>query len=371
MNRFAFIVHPIDLQDVIRFEPKAANKRLPLIEKMLEWMEPFEASHIKGLKSSTGEECEGWFLTCPFFPKQFLDFPRDKVYKKIIDTGKLAEKLGASILGLGAYTSIVGDAGITISKNLNIPVTSGNSLTIAMAIEGAVEAARLMRIDVKTCTASVLGATGAIGRACAYILSEQVGKLIIVARSAKRLNELASEIKEEKGARVICSTDVEESVNKSDIVISATTSLQGIIKPTYPRPGSVICDIALPHDVCREVATARPDVLIIEGGIVKVPGDVDFGYDFGYPPGVALACMSETMVLTLEGKFENYSLGRKISIEKVEEIYRLARKHGFELAGFRSFERSIAREEIEKIYLTACRISKNPEKDVPVDRSQE
>ena len=36
--------------------------------------------------------------------------------------------------------------------------------------------------------------------------------------------------------------------------------------------------------------------------------------------------------------------------EKIEEIGNLAKKHGFKLAGFRSFDRSIGEEEIKKIY---------------------
>jgi predicted amino acid dehydrogenase len=350
VENFAFIIHPIDIQDVLRVEPKAANKRMELIEKMLEWMPPYEASHITGIKSATGVEAEGWFLTCPLFPGQFLSLPREKVYQKIIETGHLARDLGARILGLGAYTSVVGDAGETVSRSLSIPVTSGNSLTIAMAIEGTLEAAGLMNIDVTNCTASVIGATGSIGSACSYILSDKVGELILVARSTKRMEKQADFIKENKNIYVTCSENVHTSVNRSDIVISATNSIHGIIHPEDPKSGSVICDVALPHDVCREVASLRQDVLVIEGGLVQLPGNVDFGYDFGYPSGVALACMSETILLALEKRYECYSLGRKISIEKIEEIGKLAKKHGFKLAGFRSFDRSIGKEEIKEIH---------------------
>jgi predicted amino acid dehydrogenase len=118
----------------------------------------------------------------------------------------------------------------------------------------------------------------------------------------------------------------------------------------YLKPGAVVCDVSLPHDVSREVQKLRPDVLVIEGGVVRVPGDnVNFNYDFGYPPNVALACMAETMILALEGRFDRFSLGRGIKLEKVEEISRLARKHGFKLAGFRSFEQFLSNEEIDRI----------------------
>ncbi|HPZ09121.1 MAG TPA: shikimate dehydrogenase [Candidatus Eremiobacteraeota bacterium] len=359
MEKFAFIIHPIDIKDVIRVEPKAANKRLELIEKMLEWMPPHKASHITGIKSHTGMEAEGWFITCPLFPKQFIELPRKQIYKKIIETGKIAKKLGARILGLGAYTSVIGDAGETVAKNLDIPVTTGNSLTIAIAIEGALEAAKFMHIDVNKCNTSVIGATGSIGSVCSYILADKVGHLTLVARSLKRMQKIVDFIKENKKVKVFYSTDLQDTVNKSDIVISATTSIHGIILPAYPKSGSVICDVALPHDVSREMATIRTDVLVIEGGLVEVPGSVDFGYDFGYPPGIALACMAETIILALEKRYECFSLGRKISIEKVEEIYKLAKKHGFKLAGLRCFERSISQKEIDEIYERACKMKRS------------
>ncbi|MBC7345954.1 MAG: shikimate dehydrogenase, partial [Clostridia bacterium] len=68
-----------------------------------------------------------------------------------------------------------------------------------------------------------------------------------------------------------------------------------------------------------------------------------------FPPGLALACMAETMILALERRWESFTLGREITLEQVEEIERLAKRHGFELAGFRSFERPVTPETIEAI----------------------
>ena len=93
----------------------------------------------------------------------------------------------------------------------------------------------------------------------------------------------------------------------------------------------------------------RKDVLVIEGGVVEVPGDVDFHFNFGFPPRLSYACMAETMILALEEKYEDYSIGKELSLEKVIEISQLAKKHGFKLAGFRSFERVIGDEYFKAI----------------------
>ena len=97
------------------------------------------------------------------------------------------------------------------------------------------------------------------------------------------------------------------------------------------------------------VAAARDDIFVIDGGMVDIPGPVDFHFNFGFPPGKAYACMAETMALALEGRFEDYTLGKQISRQRVEEIAAIAYKHGFRLSGFRSFEKEVTQEQIEAV----------------------
>ncbi len=128
---------------------------------------------------------------------------------------------------------------------------------------------------------------------------------------------------------------------------SATTE---VIEPRHLKPGAVVCDVARPRDVSRRVAAERDDVLVIEGGMVEVPGDPpDFGFDFGFPPRHAYACMSETMALALEGRFEDYTVGKEIGIQRASEIGEIAARHGFRLSGFRSFEHAVSEEQIAKV----------------------
>ncbi|MGH7684311.1 MAG: hypothetical protein ACREMT_08200, partial [Vulcanimicrobiaceae bacterium] len=117
-----------------------------------------------------------------------------------------------------------------------------------------------------------------------------------------------------------------------------------------------VCEVSLPHDVSRRVATERPDVLVMEGGNLRMPGSPKFmrvrepgqEFDLGLPRGTALACMSETMVLALANRLESYTLGRGIEVERVLEIDRLAMEAGFELADLRAFDVAITPEQIEK-----------------------
>jgi len=55
------------------------------------------------------------------------------------------------------------------------------------------------------------------------------------------------------------------------------------------------------------------------------------------------------MILTLEGRFEDYTLGKEVQVEHVKEISNLALKHGFKVSGIRSFDKELTDEEIEMI----------------------
>ena len=133
------------------------------------------------------------------------------------------------------------------------------------------------------------------------------------------------------------------------LILTVTSALHTVIEPEHLLPGSVVCDVARPRDVSTRVAAMREDILVIDGGMVEVPGPVDFHFDFGFPPGKAYACMAETMALALEGRFEDYTLGKRITRTQVDEITAIADRHGFQLSGFRSFERPVTEEQIDSV----------------------
>lgn len=354
MERFAFVIHPLDVRDVARKFPFTRFLPAALVERAIKLLPPLKVAHITGIRSPYAE-AEGWFVSCPLTARQIMSLPAAYVTEKIVRAGRLAEELGAKILGLGAFTKVVGDAGVSIARRLRIPVTTGNSYTVATAVEGTREAARLMGHDLATATVVVVGATGAIGRVCAELLAREARDLTLVGRDEGKLELVADRILYRTGRAAKITTDIAQALREADVVITVTSAVDTVIEPEYLKPGAVVCDVARPRDVSRRVAVERPDVLVIEGGVVAVPGDVDFHLDFGFPPKTAYACMAETMILALERRYESFTLGRELSTEKVEEIAALAKKHGFKLAGFRSFERALDAAAIEKIKAAARR----------------
>lgn len=337
MGSFACVIHPVSpKQDVARKYPLLAKVLpTPLVHFFSRFWPPVYLSRITGVRSeATGKEIKGWLLACPLTAEQMMKSPPQVAYKKIIQTGGLAQKLGADIMGLLAFTSVIGDGGVTVAQNLDIPVTTGRSLTIAAAIEGLEKAARHQGIQPESATVAVVGATGSIGLACAQLLAPTVGEMILVGRSEAHLAKAKAQIVEAGARRVRTSTRIED-IREANVVLSTTNATRPIILPEHLKQGAAVCDVALPPDVSPRVAQERPDVLVVDGGVMETPGDVDFHFNFGLARGQAFACMAETMVLAMEGRHESYSLGKRIQVERVREIAELARKHGFRLKNIR------------------------------------
>ncbi len=356
MDTFAFIIHPIDpKRDISRKYPllgKIATKWM--IDNISPLWPPVLVSKIDGITSSSnGKEIKGWFVACPLKPAHILQLPEKTVYRKIIETGHLAEKLGANILGLGAFTSVVGDAGQTIARAPDVPVTTGNSYTVAVAVKAVQSAADRQGIRPEQARVAIVGATGAIGSICAELMAENAAEMILIGRRQEVLEQLSQKIiqgQPERGGSLKITTSTDLSVlRQAQLILTVTSALHDIIEPGFLQPGSVICDVARPRNVSAQIAAARDDVLVIDGGMVDMPGPVNFHFDFGFPSGKAFACMAETMALALEGRFEDYTLGKELSRLRVEEITAIAEKHGFRVSGFRSFEKPASEETIERV----------------------
>lgn len=350
-EKFAFIIHPLDTGHITRKYRFAGKVPEKLVAWTLKHKRPWAVSEITGIVSKTGKRAVGWFIVVPLLPSQILDLKEKFVVKKIIKGTEVATKLGAGIVGLGAFTALVGGGGKEIAAASDIAVTTGNTYTVATAIEGARKAAAIMDIDFPKATVAVVGATGSIGKIAAIILAKEAGRTYLVGRNQERLEAAKRDI---TGENIVLTTNVSEAVRAADVIVTATSAVEDIIDPADIKPGAVVCDVARPRDVAERVAEARRDVLVIDGGVVKVPGHADFGFDIGLPKGLSLACMAETMILALEGRYEDYTVGREISIAQVREMTEMANRHGFELAGFRSFEKALSEEAINRIKKNAA-----------------
>lgn len=349
MESFAFILHPLEISDIAR--KFGIAKRLPerWLENLFRRVPAMKVSEITGVRSILGNEVKGWFVACPLTSRQMMELPEPYVMRKIIEAAKKAEDLGAKIVGLGAFTSVVGDAGISVDKAVGIAVTTGNSYTVATALQGIDHAAKLLGKELRQSKVTVLGASGSIGKACARIMARQGHEVTLVARRRGPLEDVAELIEAESGHRPHVETDMDKALGEADVVIAVTSAVEAIVDGRSLKSGAIVCDVARPRNVAKAIAETRDDVFIFEGGVVAPPGDVEFNFNFGFPPKTCYACMAETMALALEGRFESFSLGRDLDVAKIDEITGIAEKHGFRLAGLRSFERAVTPQYVERV----------------------
>jgi predicted amino acid dehydrogenase len=338
-----------------------------LVERIAAHVGPLYLGRITGIASPTnGQKVEGYLLALGATPRELMRRKPGFVYRRLIRASRMAERFGARIMGLGAFTSVIGDAGITVAQKSAIAITSGNSLTVAATLEVAKQAVVKMGNQLDNPYESqvmVIGATGSIGSVCSRLLAQAGPAITLVAPRPEKLIELKRMIeKETPNARVTISTTANDYVDQADLIVTTTSAINTrIIDITKCKPGAVICDIARPPDISQEEAASRPDVLVIESGEILLPGDPDYGYDIGLPPGVAYACLAETALLAMEGRFESFTLGRNIDIDRVKEMYRLFKKHQLKLSGLRSHGQFLTDDDIAKKRAAAEKLKQNPE----------
>lgn len=360
IQKFAFIIHPLS-KDYIFKHPllkklTPAKKQLgPILEKALSYTPGFFYGSIKGIKSEdNGKEVEGLIYTVSDTPKMLLEQEPEKVYKKLVDIAKDATKHQAGLIGLGAFTKIVGDAGISVEQRSPIPVTTGNSLSACSTLWAAKFAVKKIGLVESTDgtwqgKVMVIGATGAIGAVSAKVLAMKWKELVLVAPRPYKLLELKEEIEAiSPECKVTVTTNPDKEIKDCDLIIT-TTSARGkkILDISLVKPGCVICDVSRPFDISEEDASSRPDVMVIASGEVQLPGTVRSNVDLGLEGNIVYACLAETALLAMDGKLESFTLGRNISFEKVLEIDRMAKVHGVRLSAIMGHNGFISDNEFD------------------------
>jgi hypothetical protein len=146
VNRFAFVIHPLSQEYFKIIKPVEMLSRVspPLLmdslEKVMAYAPPFVYSRIEGIVSPTGVQAEGWLISVGGTPREIMGHPPEFTYRRLLAAAEMARKLGAQIMGLGAFTKVVGDAGVTVARRAPLPITTGNSYSASGALWAAHDA---------------------------------------------------------------------------------------------------------------------------------------------------------------------------------------------------------------------------------------
>lgn len=289
-----------------------------------------------------GGERVGHVVLVPFGARHLLS-DVEEGRRRVSRAVDRAVALGADVVGLGALTATVTGGGVTLRERTDIAVTNGNAFTAAI-VEDQI---RMLLPQVATGATrphiAVVGASGSVGTAVTKLLARDPAgaRLTLIARTAPRVQALAAAVAEDVEVDVAHTID---AVRDADLVVLLTASADTLLGPEHLGRGAVVLDATQPRNTSPALAAARPDVLVVDGGIVTIPSLRLIGGDIGLPDGRSYACFAETAILALTGHTGHFSLGNP-TLDQVDAIRERARglgDLGFRAADPTSFGRPIA-----------------------------
>ncbi len=365
-NKVAFIMHPLNVLEFRQkeffyspFERQVSwllKKFSPnFVKHVFSNLPPHTFMEISGFESLDKKIVDIIGVMCPMFPEEVV-FNKDRAFEKVKKSVQYAIKKNADVIVLAGFTSIIGNQGEDVkkyfSKKHKFVITSGNTLTSALCLNGIEKIVNFLNYDFKILTASVIGATGDIGGACAKILAKKCKKIVLSSRSLNSQNDLFVDIKENINSNVYIQNDIRLTAANSDIVVLATSSVFPLLEIKDLKKGSIVCDVSLPHNVSMGDSVQEFNAFVFDGGKARVPKLSNlypekwkkFTNNFNCLPG----CLAEGLILALENILDDdFSLGRgNITVEKMDFIYSLAIKHGFDVANFAFHEKIYLNEEL-------------------------
>jgi fatty aldehyde-generating acyl-ACP reductase len=325
---FAFLTHPVNLQQVKMFYPATRFVPDSLIRFVLKGSS-FKIIPLKKLKDRQGNEIDGYIIMSPILPEDIKKQDDETIFAKIVEAGALCGKLGFKILGLGGYYSAVADKKSMLYKHLKVPVTTGSVFTAWCIFEGAFKATRKNRMDMRQQTVTILSPINPIGLLCARKFADTAGRIILSGDQTGRLEKVRQDIRAESAITVDIENDLTKAVQEASIIVNADP-LHTLFDLERIRPNTIVCDVSIFENI-RNKAKKRTDITAVDSTLISTPFNGHMGAYPAQPYRTVSPGLAETMLLTLRGNFVNYSLGENIHLDKMDYIANIASCSGFEV----------------------------------------
>jgi fatty aldehyde-generating acyl-ACP reductase len=320
----------------IRFTGKMEALSIDKIKEVYTYIPPrilFETT----FNSIKNGEIKGAYLEC-FIPPDELDIAHlQKNIDKVKETCRLAAKMGASVVSLGGFSSIVLESGNeSFTKIDNTSFTTGNTLTAAFIAKGVEKASEFWNQSIGNATVLIIGSTGDIGSACVSYFSGKVKELILCARRAGPLIKQSGELSA-KGIANSFSTTVKEQVRKADIIICVASSIIAENDFDQLSDHTIVCDAGYPKNLQNNYLKNHERYFLGGMGIIKNGYSSENNihetfYQFPVKNAVH-GCLFEAIVLAMNQSYCAFSSGKgNITVSNMEKILQMAASHGIETA---------------------------------------
>ncbi|MDH7571202.1 MAG: hypothetical protein QHJ73_16620, partial [Armatimonadota bacterium] len=328
----AFVIHPFTPDDwwqSPRFRWMRGWVPIPLVRWLVRFVRPMKNDVITGITTRDGRRARVYLLGVPLLADQIKKEERLAV-KRAIQAARLAHELGASVVGLGAFMSVVGEKGAAVQRHSPIPVTNGGSFTAGSVRLGLAAITDKVAHQLENATVAVVGANGVVGFKICRDLAPMLRRLILIGTNLERLESGARLLRKSNPLlEVRCSLDPAQLV-EADIIFSATSDPNSVIFPQHLKQNALVFDLGRPADVDPSVLAQRPDVKVIPGGTVRLPGEnLRYRVDLHFGRDNVPACLAETVIIALERAYDRVTLGDGTSAENVEYFVKKAEELGF------------------------------------------
>lgn len=361
LNNAGMIFHPPNLETIeeyiINKYPflRVILRKIPLATKkeMLSRLSPSVFFSTSEMQSIVGTRIVFIGLLLPLLPDQLVANDKEMIRQRILKICKMATKRNVGILTLGAFTSIVTDQGKDLVGKTHTNITSGNTYTAALCVKSIFKVAEYLKEDMSNLRIGIIGATGDIGSACAKFLAPHVKQIVLCSRKINETVALVEIVSKSTKLPPVVVKEYKDAIKKCDIAICATSSFDVLFEPKDVNPGTIICDLSVPANIGKNLIEQRNDVIAYQGGRAKF-----LNYDLVknkiwkqlFPQNSIFGCLAESLILAFEKRFEDYSVGRgNITEARINEIFSLGLKHGFDVAEFHYLDHSFDRECFNRI----------------------
>ena len=260
---------------------------------------------------------------------------REFVVQRIQESVDYARRLGCTVVGLGAYTSILTDNGTTLLPPAGLALCTGNTLTAAVGVRRVRRLCQRAGIDgrARSTRLGIVGASGNIGAALAWQLTHgdsPFHHVVLVGRREGALIAQAEALRRDTGCEVEWSCTL-SALRECNVIVVATGTNEPLLYPRHIRHSGpvIVADLSVPSILAPETRALRNVRLVSLAGNIAVNGTPDFVMASHIPTGTAFSCAGEAMLLGLAAN-ETAGLDLRGSIrpENMNVLERLAERFG-------------------------------------------
>lgn len=259
---------------------------------------------------------------------------RRAIVAKIQEAVDLAHRLGAEVVSLGGYTSILSTNGLALVEPEGTRIITGNTLTAAAGVEALLTAIGAPSTLGRKLTLGVVGVAGNIGSVVANALvgrGELFDRAVLVTRQGARLGgpflDGLEQTAKRSGVELVTTSEMGALV-ECDVMCVATNTNDPIVFPHHVSRDKVvtITDLSVPPAVSRAVRSMSNVRHLQFSSFVTLAADPTLVVSSHTPPGTAFCCAAEAMLCGLERV--EFPLRGAVSLHAMREVTRLAHQHG-------------------------------------------